>query len=217
MHFLSALFDPKSPAKFVVQRLGVIAHHVQTAALLRAFRSEGAHNDVAARLHGTKHGANVRFALRKIRQKMEYRTIVPDIERVGRQREVRDIVNDPGGATRTTVNGGFAGREARDNGCCVVRSAQLSNDLPQMRTKSSSAITRLGRTPPCRCVLTIHHEQSHRGGLITSIRSFPEAASMGIFHPVRDVRGQEPSDNPFDSGWAALQIGFVGQPRGTRC
>ena len=55
--------------------------------------------------------------------------------------------------TRTTLGGGFAGRQ-RTVSYCVARSVRSSNDLPPMCTKSSSAMTRAGLTPLWHCVPT---------------------------------------------------------------
>ena len=51
MQFLRAFFDAKSSTKLFVQRLSVISHHIQAAALGGALRSKGTHDDMAAQFH----------------------------------------------------------------------------------------------------------------------------------------------------------------------
>ena len=85
MQFLGACFYPELPPKLVVQRLGVVTHHIQAATLGGAFRSESTDDYVAARPHGFQHGFDVRLALPGIDEKVEYCAIVPDVKRLERE------------------------------------------------------------------------------------------------------------------------------------
>jgi hypothetical protein len=80
MHFVGALFDPKPPAEFTVKRIGVVTHYIESATFRWTFRSERAHNHVAAGAHGIEHRPNILSSLLRIDQEVKNRAIMPHIE-----------------------------------------------------------------------------------------------------------------------------------------
>jgi hypothetical protein len=79
MQFLGVSQQAETHAKLAVQRLGVIANHVKTAALRRPFRPEGADNYMTSGLDRVGYLANICNALFRRCQKVEHCTVVPHI------------------------------------------------------------------------------------------------------------------------------------------
>ena len=95
MQFLGVSQQPETHAKVAVQGPGVIANHVQTAALRGSFRPEGADNYVTSGLDRVGYLANICNALFGRCQKMEHCTVVPHIVSAGLQRRLRDVSDEP--------------------------------------------------------------------------------------------------------------------------
>src|SRR5581483_6338733 len=95
MQFLGVSQQAETHSKLVVQGLGVIANHVQTAALRRPFRPEGADNYMTSGLDRAGYLANIRNALFRRCQKVEHCTVVPHMVGAGLQRRLRDVSDEP--------------------------------------------------------------------------------------------------------------------------
>lgn len=81
--------------KLSVERLCVIAHHVQSAALLGTLRPEGAHDNVTTWPDSIDYGLNILAAFGPIDEEMEHCAIVPHIERLKWQGNLSDISDQP--------------------------------------------------------------------------------------------------------------------------
>ena len=95
MQFLRALFDAETNSELFVQRFFVVAHDVETAALGRAFRPEGADDDVASGPNCGSHLPNVGRALFRQRQEVKHCAVVPHVISVWRKVNARDISDEP--------------------------------------------------------------------------------------------------------------------------
>src|SRR5271168_4318499 len=78
-----------------MQRVRVITHDFQSAALPRTFRPEGADNDVSCAFYRTRDVLNVRETLFHRGQKMEYGAVMPNIVCKRREFGSEDIGNQP--------------------------------------------------------------------------------------------------------------------------
>ena len=73
VRFRSSINQLEVVSKLLVHALSVVAHDVQSAALLRAVQSKGGINDVAARLHGSPHRPYVLRTVGLVGEKMKIR------------------------------------------------------------------------------------------------------------------------------------------------
>src|SRR5215831_2562930 len=85
----------KARAELVVERVRVIAHDVEPAALARAFGAERGDDDVASRLDGVRHLTDICSAVVDSREEVKDRAIVPHIVRMPRKREGGHVPADP--------------------------------------------------------------------------------------------------------------------------
>jgi hypothetical protein len=103
VNLLRGVFNPESPPKLSVERIGVIAHHVQSTALLGTLRPEGAHDNVTTWPDSIDDGLNILAAFGGIDEEMEDCAIVPHVERLEWQGDLSDISNQPAYAARDPI------------------------------------------------------------------------------------------------------------------
>src|SRR5216683_1735105 len=95
-----------------MQRVRVVTHDFQAAALPWTFRPKGADNDVTSASYRTRDVLNVGDSLFHCRQKMEYGAVMPNIVCKRLEFGSEDIGNDP-----LDVVGGFSHPLLRDVDC----------------------------------------------------------------------------------------------------
>jgi hypothetical protein len=78
-----------------MQRICVIARHVEAAALRGALWAEGADNYVAARSDGMSNLANVSYALVRGGQEVEHGAVVPNVVGATQKLNSSDVASDP--------------------------------------------------------------------------------------------------------------------------
>src|SRR5579863_134090 len=100
VEFLCALHQTEARAKLRVEPAGIIPHNVETAALARSFRPEGADNNMAAGFDCGRNLTNISQTLSRICQEVKYSAIVPNVVRMRRQTSLRDVGNQPGNLLR---------------------------------------------------------------------------------------------------------------------
>src|SRR3989338_3699986 len=77
------MFDKqKSASKFSLQGFGLVFHHRQTAAFIRAIFGEGGNDHMTARANCTHDPLDISMAISRVSQEMEHRAVVPNIEPV---------------------------------------------------------------------------------------------------------------------------------------
>jgi len=82
-------------AKLAVQTLGVIAHHIESAAAIRPIRSKGCDDHVPTRSDRMSNGMYIALAIINSCQEVEDGTIMPDIIGLMRQVCSRNVGLDP--------------------------------------------------------------------------------------------------------------------------
>jgi hypothetical protein len=70
-------FEARS--ELVVQRVALVPSDIETAALGCSRGSDGGHDDVPARLDGARDLADISHASFRLRQEMEYGSVMPDV------------------------------------------------------------------------------------------------------------------------------------------
>lgn len=95
VYLLETLNQAETLTKLDVKRIGVVTHHFEPATLRRTFRAKGADNDMTARFYAPGDLPDVSNALLFCRKKMEYRAIMPDVERVRFQFDLGDVADKP--------------------------------------------------------------------------------------------------------------------------
>ena len=95
VQFLRALHQPESRAEFVVKRFGVVTRHVEPAASGGAFGAKGGHDYVASALYRLGYRAHICGAVLRGGEEVEDGAIMPDVVRIPRQIDARDIGSDP--------------------------------------------------------------------------------------------------------------------------
>jgi hypothetical protein len=93
MQFFRAFDQTKPRAELIMQRVRVITHDFQAAALRWTFRPEGTDNDVPTAFYRTHDVLNVGETLFYRGQKMEYGPIMPNILRKRLEFRNEDIGN----------------------------------------------------------------------------------------------------------------------------
>ena len=83
-------------AELVVEALGIVPDHRETAAPEGAVGTERSDDHVTAWSDGVPYGLDVAFAVIGIREEMEDSTVMPEVETLVRQNRSRDIDLDPG-------------------------------------------------------------------------------------------------------------------------
>jgi len=83
------------PAKLVVQRFGVIAHHFEPAAFRGAFWAKGANDYVAAWLYSASNLSNVGKTPFWCGEEMEDCSVMPEIEGMWFQFDFDDVADQP--------------------------------------------------------------------------------------------------------------------------
>ena len=84
VRFPLAFDQTKVGTELTVKCLGIVPGHLKSTAFLGAIRREGGHDDNASGFDGLSDLAHVGSALLRLRQKMEYRTVMPYVIAVGR-------------------------------------------------------------------------------------------------------------------------------------
>ena len=95
MQFGGALNQAETYTKLAVQRLGIVTHDFEPAALRWAFRAKCADNDVTARLDAASDLPNIGSSLFRHGKKMEHRTIMPEVVRSWFKFDLCDISSNP--------------------------------------------------------------------------------------------------------------------------
>ena len=88
-------YEAKGSAKFVVERVGVIAHYVEAAALRWALGTEGCDDDVSAGLDRACNLAHIRGAVFRLREEVEDGAVVPHVELLRLERERANVAAEP--------------------------------------------------------------------------------------------------------------------------
>lgn len=91
MQFGEVLLELERGSELIVQGVGIVAHHVEPAALGRPFRTERRHDDVTAQPDRMGHMSDVCSPQGRVGQEVEHRSVVPHIVVVPREGERRDI------------------------------------------------------------------------------------------------------------------------------
>jgi hypothetical protein len=82
MHFLLVRDQQESITEFRVQAFWLVSHHRQTTAFFRAIRGKGGHNHMTTRADCMHDPLDISVAVSRVSQKMEHRTVMPNIKAV---------------------------------------------------------------------------------------------------------------------------------------
>ena len=78
VRFAGTLHHLEIPSKFMMQALGAIAYHLQTAALLRSIWSKCRDNHMPTLADCMPYGIHIALAVSGLGQEVEYRAIMPE-------------------------------------------------------------------------------------------------------------------------------------------
>jgi hypothetical protein len=127
----------KGAAELGVQGIWRIPHDRQSTALQRAVRAEGRDDHMPTRPHCTTDLRHLSFPLPLIRQEMEDRPVMPNIECLRRQSHVGDIAEQPVGAMAQQSHP--LARHLKRGGRDVQNTDIKSTEFKQIVNKSRSA------------------------------------------------------------------------------
>ena len=100
MPFGDGLDQVEFRPEFSVERVGVVAHHVEATALAGAFEAESTDDHMPVRLDGPDNIPDVRGPLRRFGQEMENGPIMPDVIRLRGKSGAGDVLRQPNNAFR---------------------------------------------------------------------------------------------------------------------
>jgi hypothetical protein len=96
MIFRRAVDQSETGAKLLMQRIGIVAHHIKAAALLRPFRTKRRDNHISTRLHGPGNLSDVGGSILGSGEKVKNGTVMPQVVILFGQLRTRNVPDQPG-------------------------------------------------------------------------------------------------------------------------